>query len=100
MRPDSSWDNPLISAERARNHLIFLAQHGIGTNALSRKTGITSARISAIRSGNVVLILKDTERKIISQALGMYEIRPQDAKRAKKWADKLNLTEYTLSNKD
>jgi hypothetical protein len=99
-RPDSDWDNPFVSADRARNHLIFLAQHGIGVNALKRRTGIQTATLGAIRSGRKKKILRNTERKIISQAIGMYTIRPQDAIRAKRWADRQNLIEYTLSNKD
>lgn len=97
-RPDTDWDNPKVPADRAQNHLRFLAAHGIGTNAVHRATGLHTTTITRIRDGRRTKISKKTEQTIIAQALGMYDIKPADATRARRFAEKKNITTYKLGN--
>ncbi len=99
--PDlSGWDNPRVSPERARNHLIYLASKGIGTNAIHRQTGLKQSTISNIRLGRLKFILKQTETIIISQAVGMYNIDPHVANKTRTWVAKLGLPKPYRSKAD
>lgn len=60
--PDSGY----ISADRAREHLLFLAEHGLGVGAVNVATDIIPSIIIGIRNGKRTRLQKRTEKKILA----------------------------------
>ena len=60
--PDSGY----IAADRARAHLLFLAEHGLGVGAVNVATDIIPSIIIGIRNGKRARLQKRTEKKILA----------------------------------
>lgn len=60
--PDSGY----VAAERARAHLLFLAEHGLGVGAVNVATDIIPSIIIGIRNGKRTRLQKRTEKKILA----------------------------------
>ncbi len=60
--PDSGY----IAADRARAHLLFLAEHGLGVGAVNVATDIIPSIIIGIRNGKRTRLQKRTEKKILA----------------------------------
>lgn len=58
--------NGIISAQKAREHLLALAEEGIGRRSIAAATDIASSTIAAIRSGEKNRIRENTERLILA----------------------------------
>jgi hypothetical protein len=62
-------DNGIVSAERARKHLIQLSRIGIGRRAVSIAVKIPQSSVFKIRNGIKTHIRKNTERRILSVSI-------------------------------
>lgn len=60
--PDSGY----VAADRARAHLLFLAEHGLGVGAVNVATDIIPSIIIGIRNGKRTRLQKRTEKKILA----------------------------------
>ena len=60
--PDSGY----IAADRARAHLLVLAEHGLGVGAVNVATDIIPSIIIGIRNGKRTRLQKRTEKKILA----------------------------------
>ena len=58
--------NGIVSAQKARAHLLALAEEGIGRRSVAAATDITQSTIAAIRSGEKPNIRERTERLILA----------------------------------
>lgn len=60
--PDSGY----VAADRARAHLQFLAEHGLGVGAVNVATDIYPAILIGVRNGKRTRLQKRTEKKILA----------------------------------
>jgi hypothetical protein len=58
--------NPIVSASRAREHILQLSKQGIGRRAISDACDIGQSSIGEIKRGIKKQIRRETERKILS----------------------------------
>lgn len=64
-RKAGDW-NGLVSAKRARRHILKLSSLGVGRRAVAEAADVGATIIAAIRSGRKLKIRKRTEQKILS----------------------------------
>lgn len=69
-RAEGDW-NGIVSAEKARAHLLWLSGHGVGRRAVGAATDISDSILSNIRSGRKLQIRARTERKILAVTLSV-----------------------------
>ena len=60
--PESGY----VAADRARAHLLFLAEHGLGVGAVNVATDIYRSIIIGVRNGTRTRLQKRTEKKILA----------------------------------
>jgi hypothetical protein len=58
--------NGIVSAKRARTHILKLSDTGVGRRAIGKAAGVRATTIKGIRDGVKKRIRKDTERKILA----------------------------------
>lgn len=63
-RRDGDW-NGLVSARKARRHLIRLSRAGGGRNAVAAASDVSRSLIAKIRSGRQTTIRARTERRVL-----------------------------------
>lgn len=71
-RPDSTIDDPLVSAKPARNHLIYLAEKGYGLVPLMEFSGINKVDLYRIRAGKRKRIRSSMESKVLG--IGLHKL--------------------------
>lgn len=64
-RKGGDW-NGLVSAKRARAHILKLSRQGVGRRAIAEASDVGATVIFQIRSGKKLRIRKRTEKKILS----------------------------------
>jgi hypothetical protein len=57
--------NRLVTADRARKHLLFLSRQGVGRRSVRAATDIAESTLMLIKSGKRRLIRETTERLIL-----------------------------------
>lgn len=69
-RKEGDW-NGIVSAAKARRHILHLSEQGVGRSAVSAASDVSRSIISEIRSGSRKRIRARTERSILAVTIDM-----------------------------